>query len=185
MKYGVIEEALKKLDIREIAYAIYSLIINPNEPQYLIVDKEKVEILNELLNVLIGDFYGDSKTGMETIEKPFVVISRDDFEKNWKNYDGKRIVLVEEDKNLKSNAVEALASIIAKAVKNPFPPPEEKVKTTLYNSLTAIHKIIIEKKNGAKDDKKLLESIKSSIVFDEQLDFIKEILKIRGFPLSA
>ena len=185
MRYGIIEDALKLFDVRAISYAIYSLIINPNEPQYLIVDtKEKAEILEELLTDLIGDFYGDSKTGMDNIGKPFIVISKDEFEKKWKEFDGKKIVLVEEDKNIRSNAIEALASMITKAIKTPFPPPEEKIKNTLYNTLTAVHKFILEVNEG-KNEKKVIDSIKSSLVFDEQLDFILEILKIKGYKVAV
>ena len=126
--------------------------------------------------------------GIPVIDEPFKVIAKENYEKNWRKFVGKRLVFVKEDQALLSDAVENMKILIEKSLKSKFPPPEERFKNVIEGTLTIINRVIgeIESRNRDLSNKKTyLDIIHNSIVFEEQVPLILELLKIRGYDLTS
>ena len=188
MEVVILDDVIRILGKRPLAYAIYSLLVK-QEPQILIVDNdEEVKVLDSFLNFIFGDLYGSSTTGLPKLNKPFEIITKDTYMKNWKKFSGERIVFVKEDINLKSEAIDNMISLIDKSLKSKFPPPEDRFKNVIESTLTIINRVVgeIQSRNGDLSDKEsYLSIIRNSLVFEEQLQLVLELLRIKGYDLTS
>mgnify|MGYP000683949900 CR=1 FL=1 len=188
MQIVTLDEVIKEIGIRAVAYAIYSLLIR-YEPQILIVDTDKeAEMLDMFLSEILRDVYGAPTTGIPKVNTPFQTIKKEDYLSNWKKFVGKKLVFVKDDQNIRSEAVNSLVSLIERSLKSKFPPPEERFKSVIEGTLTTIYRVKgeIESRNRDLSKKEFyINMIKNSIVFEEQLPLILEIMKVHGYDLVS
>ena len=185
MSVGVLEDIVSALGLRAVAYVVYA-VVSEDGVKYLVVDNgEKVEKLEKFMDYCIREAFEDPKYGFETLEKPYIIWTYDEYMEKWRNLDGKIVVFVEEDKDLKVSAIDAFASIIDKSLKKPFPPPEDWFKDVFLSTLLMVVKVVDAVGEGGTITRDKLGEVVGRVIYEEQLSILVDLLRERGIEVKG
>jgi len=174
------ERVLNKYGARGLGYAIFSMIVE-REPLVIIVNNdEDIELLTFILEE-VRDRYEIRKTPTSKYKLAnFEIIKKEDYYKNWRAFSGKRLIFIEEDKNLFCPGLDLLERIIEEVVLSKTRDPIGRIAMRVSDVLTSLelakdyYMQYLEKKI---DEKKLMSLLQARFPKKEEADLILEIIK--------
>lgn len=170
----------RRLTNRGVAYAIVSLIVERGDIIIIAPSENDKELLSILLDEIKSNFDLRISPTSDIKLANFEVITIDEYLRNWKQYSGKRLIFVIEDKNLISPPLDHLERIIEETLVSRARDPIRRLAVRISDILMPldIAKDYYEQyKEGKIDEKKLISLIQSRFPSKDDAQFAFELLK--------
>lgn len=173
-------EFTRRLTNRGVAYAIISLIVERGEITIIAPSEEDKELLSILLEDIKNNFDLRISPTSDIKLANFEVITLDEYYKNWKQYSGRRLIFVFEDKNLICPPLDYLERIVEETLVSRSRDPIRRLAVRISDILMPLEvaKDYYEQfKQGKINEKKLVSLIESRFPSKEDAHFALELLK--------
>ncbi len=170
----------KRLTNRGVAYAIISLIVERGDIVIVVPNDDDKELLSILLEDIKSNFDLRISPTSDIKLANFEIITVEEYLKSWKQYSGKRLIFVIEDKNLISPPLDHLERIIEETLVSRSRDPIRRLAVRISDILMPldIAKDYYEQyKQGKIDEKKLISLIQSRFPSKDDAHFALELLK--------
>jgi len=165
---------------RGIGYAIFSIIVE-REPVVVIVDDDQAKELFSILLEDIWDNYERRKTPTSDIKLAnFDVITKEEYFKKWKEYAGKRLVFVYDDRYLFCPGLDILERIVEDIVVSKTRDPIGRLVVRIVDILTSLElarDYYKDFKAGKIDSKKLISTLEKRFPKKDDAHLLIEILR--------
>lgn len=183
----------KLLTPRGIGYVIYILLIEPSERAVFVVDtEEEKEALKQLLDSLLPEVRELTKRPGFHIKIPEPeVVTREEYEKRWREFAGARIAMIKEEMSLRAAAVDFLERVVRDALERTklfWMGPVDRLRERVLEILgradeVYAHALKVIGERGAFDDrvrKDIEDFLSRTVTVREEIPLIWDILKFRG-----
>lgn len=169
-------DVISRITPRGLSYAILSLIIEREDPVYIIVeDDDEKEVIKDILGELRDTFQARRSVASSINMRNFVVLTEEEYYLHWEDYAGKRLVFAVRDRNLKAPPMDKLAAFIEAMWRARSRDPIRRIVNHIVDILLALD---VAKEHYVKL-KELLEREKQETDPKEKKKLLKEVDKKR------
>lgn len=173
-------ELVRKLGARGIGYAILSMIVEREPIVVVVQDDTDKELISILLDEIKSHFELRRSPTSDIKLANFEVITKEEYFKHWKEFAGKRLIFVVDDRNLICPALDYLERIIEEVILSKARDPIGRLAIRLGDVLSPLEvaKDYYEQfKQGKIDAKKLHSMLESRFPKKDDAYLALEILK--------
>jgi len=165
---------------RGLGYAIYSMIVE-KEPLVIIIDKKEFLEPFTILLEEIHDRYEIRKPPTSEVKlAPFEIVTREEYFKRWREFAGKRLIFIKEDKNIICPGLDLLEKILDEIFLSGSKDPVMRIAiriTDILSSIEIAKEYYREFKKGSMSVKKFYSLLEKRFPKRDDAHLLVEILR--------